>query len=201
MSHAINSMDRMTFSTAMDLRFDGIAREVDFIAWHSDDRLNDMQRPPQLVIGEAKSLGQGDLITKDELAKLRSVAEKLPEAVIVIAVLRDHFTQPEISILRRFVAWGRRVNVHGEPTNPVLLLTSHELTMDHNISSAWKTLGGKHAQFSGFNQVRTLSMLADATQQIYLNMKSFQVERSEYWQKRHARRQARQANTKAGTVS
>ncbi|MHC2367413.1 hypothetical protein ACVIQT_002061 [Bradyrhizobium diazoefficiens] len=193
-SKAINSLDRMTFATAMDLRFDGIAREVDFIAWHGDDRLNDAQRPPQLVIGEAKSLGQGDLITKGELAKLRSVAEKLPEAVIVIAVLRDHFTQTEISILKRFVAWGRRVNVYGEPTNPVLLLTSHELTMDHNISSTWKSLGGKHAQFSDYNQIRSLSMLADATQQIYLSMKSFQTERSEYWQKRHARRRARRTD-------
>ena len=84
-------------------------------------------RPPQLIIGEAKSLGQGELITASELAKLKTVAAKLPEAVIVIAVLRDRFTAAEKKILTKFVTWGRRVNVYGGPTNPVLLLTSHEL--------------------------------------------------------------------------
>lgn len=194
-NRAIDTMDRMTFATAMDLAFDGVTREVDFIAWHSDDGLRETRRPPQLVIGEAKSLGQGELIKPSELTKLRSVAAKLPEAVIVIAVLRDHFTPAETNILQGFVKWGRRVNAFGEPTNPVLLLTSHELTMDYSVSHTWKTLGGKHAQFSSTNRIRTLSMLADATQQIYLNMRPFHVERQEYWQKRLARRAHRSARS------
>lgn len=189
-SRALNSMDRLTFATAMNLKFDGISCEVDFIAWHSDNGLRETQRPPQLVIGEAKSLGQGELITANELAKLKAVAAKLSEAVIVIAVLRDHFTLSESKILRSFVTWGRRVNAYGDPVNPVLLLTSHELTMDYDVSHVWKELGGRHAQFSDSNQIRTLSAFADATQQLYLNMRSFHVERREYWQKRHARRHA-----------
>jgi hypothetical protein len=196
-SRALNSTDRLTFATAMNLTFDEITREVDFIAWHSDDGLRETRRPPQLVIGEAKSLGQGELVTVNELAKLKVVAAKLPEAVIVVAVLRDHFTPAESNILRSFVTWGRRVNVYGEPTNPVLLLTSHELTMDYDVSNAWKKLGGKHAQFSDSNRIQTLSAFADATQQIYINMRSFHDERREYWQKRHARRPARQVEAKA----
>jgi hypothetical protein len=196
-SRALSAMDRSTFATAMDLTFDGISREVDFVAWHSDDGLSEVQRPPRLVIGEAKSLGQGELVTAKELAKLKTVVAKLPDAIVVIAVLRDHFTPAESNILRSFVTWGRRVNTYGEPTNPVLLLTSHELTMDYDVSSVWKTLGGRHSQFSDSNRIRTLSKFADATQQIYLNMQSFEVERQEYWQKRHARRVARQADAKA----
>ena len=53
----------------------------------------------------------------------------------MIAVLRDHFTPAEKKVLAKFVAWGRRVNVYGEPTNPVLLLTSNELTIDHHVLS------------------------------------------------------------------
>jgi hypothetical protein len=102
-------MDRMTFATAMNLNFDGVAREVDFIAWHSEERMRETHRPPQLIIGEAKSLGRGELITAGELTKLKEVATKLPEAIIVIAVLRDHFTQTEKKILTGFVKWGRRV--------------------------------------------------------------------------------------------
>jgi hypothetical protein len=195
-----SAMDRMTFATAMNLNFEGIQREVDFIAWHGHEHMQETHRPPQLLIGEAKSLGRGELITPNELAKLKTVADKLPEAVIVIAVLRDHFTEAEKKILRSFVTWGRRVNVYGEPTNPVLLLTSHELTMDHYVSSTWKELGGKHAKFADYNQTRTLSAFADATQQIYLDMPSFNQARQEYWQKRHARRLAKQSAPKQAAV-
>jgi hypothetical protein len=189
-------MDRMTFATAMNLNFDGVAREVDFIAWHSEERMRETHRPPQLIIGEAKSLGRGELITAGELTKLKEVATKLPEAIIVIAVLRDHFTQTEKKILTGFVKWGRRVNLYGEPTNPVLLLTSHELTMDHFVSSTWKEIGGKHAKFTEYNNTRTLFDFADATQQIYLDMPSFNQVRREYWEKRNARRVARRGEMK-----
>ena len=140
------------------------------------------------------------MIRASELGKLKQVAAKLPEAVIVIAVLRDHFTQAEKTMLTNFVKWGRRVNLYGEPTNPVLLLTSNELTMDHYISSTWKELGGPHAKFADYNSTRTLFDFADATQQIYLGMPSFQQERQQYWRKRHARHFARQAASKSVVV-
>ena len=188
LAHYRLAMDRMTFTTAMNLSFDGMQCEVDFIAWRGEERMHETHRPPQLIIGEAKSLGQGELISAGELAKLKTVATKLPEAVIVIAVLRDHFTVAEKKILTKFVAWSRRVNVYGEPMNPVLLLTSHELTMDHHLSPTWKALGGQHAKFADYEYGRTLFDLADATQQIYLGMPSFHQVRDQYWKKRHAPR-------------
>ena len=184
-----SSMNEMTFSTAMNLSFDGVQREVDFVAWLGDDRL-DNRRSPRLIIGECKSLGQGELITTRDLAKLRSVTAKLPDAVVAISVLREHFTRAEKQLLEKFVNWGRRANVHGEPTNPVLLLTSNELTREPPLSSAWKDLGGAHASFAGFEHTRTLLDVADATQQIYLGLPSFHQVRSKYWEKRFARRKA-----------
>jgi hypothetical protein len=159
---------------------------VDFIAWRGENRVLDPLRPPQLIIGETKSLGRGELITAEVVADLKTVAAKLPDAVVVIAVLRDAFTPAEQKILTKFVAWGRRVNAYGEPTNPVILLTSHELTMRHHLSSTWKDLGGRHAGFAGYDHTRSLFNLADATQQIYLGMPSFHQERRKYWEKRHA---------------
>lgn len=187
-----SSMGRMTFATAMNLSFDDAQYEVDFIGWRGDERALGAQRPPQLIVGEAKSLGQGELITARDLDKLKAVAAKLPEAVVVVAVLRDHFTVAEKKLLKKFVAWGRRVNAYGEPTNPVLLLTSHELTFDYLLSSTWKELGARHAKFADYEHGRTLFNLADATQQIYLGMFSFHQEREQYWQKYHARRKARE---------
>ena len=187
-----SGMNHMTFATAMNLHFDGIQREVDFVAWCGEERIQETRRPPQLVIGEAKSIGQDELITAGDLSKLKAVAAKLPEAVILISVLRDHFSATEKKILAKFVAWGRRVNVYGEPTNPVVLLTSHELTMDHHLTSTWKALGGEHGKFATFEHTRTLSNLADATQQIYLGIQSFHHVRNEYWTKRHARRKRKE---------
>jgi hypothetical protein len=182
--------DRLnTFATAMNLTFGSFKHEVDFIAWHAEDRTSETRRPPQLIIGETKSLGQGELITKNDVAKLKTIAARLPDAVVVIAVLRDHFTAAEKKTLKRFVTWGRRVNFYGGPTNPVLLLTSNELMMDHHLQTTWKDLGGRHADFAQRDHLWNLFDFADATQQIYLGMQSFDEMREDYWKKRHARRE------------
>jgi threonine synthase len=73
---------------------------------------------------------------------------RAPGTAIVIAVLRDHFLPIEKRLLKTFVRWCRRVDSDGEPTNPVVLLTSHELLFDHNISATWETLGEPYVKFS-----------------------------------------------------
>ena len=176
-----------TFSTAMNLVFDGIEHEVDFVAWRGEARLTP-EKPPRLIIGETKSLGRDAVIKPKDMAKLKAVAQKLPDAAIVVAVMRDHFTEKEKRILRKFVTWGRRLNAYGEPTNPVLLLTSHELFMDHHVLYTWKNLTPEHAKFSDSNQTLDLQSFADATQQIYLGLKSFSQWHRELWAARHARR-------------
>ncbi len=183
-----SSTDRMTtYATAMNLEFDDVKQEVDFIAWLGEDHVNKVNRPPQLIIGEAKSLAQGEMIKSNELEKLKRVATKLTGTIIVIAVLRDHFTEAETIALRKFVNWSRRVNVYGEPTNPVILLTSHELTMDFLLKSTWEKLGGKHAKFADYRHHADLFSLADATQNIYLDMPSFEHVRRENLERRRAR--------------
>ncbi len=187
-----SSTSVMTYSTAMNLSDnDKFKCEVDFIAWHGEDRLSDRQCQPTLIIGEAKSLGKGELIKPKDLTKLKAIASRLPNSVIVISVLRDHFTPAETAILTKFVTWGRRVNIHGEPTNPVVLLTANELMMEHFVSVAWKKLGGQFAKFQDYEHTRNLLNFADATQQIYLGINSFDQARNEYWRKRQAQRQAK----------
>lgn len=182
------SLTEMVFATAMNLSFNGINREVDFVAWYADDwTATDLRRPPQLVIGEAKSLGKGSLITRRDVSQLKSVAERLPGAVIVISVLRDHFTQVEKKLLESFVNWGRRLDDYDEQTNPIILFTAHELTLEHFLQDTWRALGGDHEKFSGYNNVRSLSDLADATQQIYLGVAPFTKFRGEKMRRRYER--------------
>lgn len=104
------SQDEMTFSTALDLKFDGKKTEADFVAWHRKES-HDLDNPPNLIIGESKSLGKGDLIKKNDLAKLKAIGQKLPGAVLVISVMRDSFTDSEKRILEPFVRWGRRGSI------------------------------------------------------------------------------------------
>jgi hypothetical protein len=181
------STDFMTYLTATDLKFDGLAREVDFIAWRRKERFN-LDEAPDLIVGEAKSAGQGELITQGDLTKLKEVAQKLPGAFIVLSVLRNDFTSLEKTILRQFAKWGRRRNDLGRVTNPVILLTSRELFFDHLLSATWKDLGKPWSSFSEYDHTRNLYEVADATQQIYLGLPSFSEWERAKWEKRTATR-------------
>jgi hypothetical protein len=187
-----SSTGTMTFSTAMELSCGDLKCEVDFVCWRGESSFGEGSRhSPQLVIGESKSIGKGDLISSRDLDKLKAIADKLPGVAIVLSVLRDCFTETEKAILRRFVKWGRRPNAFGEPTNPILLFTSHELTMDYTVAATWKEIGGDHARFSDYRDTSTLVGTADATQQIYLGIPSFFEERRKNWEKRRSRRRKR----------
>ncbi len=134
------SHGELTFSTAMDLAFDGGKCEADFIAFRRADKLDRIEEP-ELVIGETKSFGKGDLIKPKDLSKLKRIAAKLPGAVIVISVMRETFTASEKRILKSFIEWTRRSGDRSRPRNPVVLLTGHELFVDHLARIKWKELG------------------------------------------------------------
>lgn len=191
---AINvSHDSATFSTALDLKIGDKAAEIDFaMLRHKGDRL-DHSSEPELLIGEAKSFGAGDLVKAKDLDQLKLVATKLPNTFVVISVLRDSFTPTEIKRLKSFVQWGRRPNVHGQPTNPVILLTGVELFAEHYIQSEWKSRPEPYKSFSDYNRIRTLYDFADATQQIYLGMPGYHKWREAVWKKRAEKKKAKAA--------
>jgi hypothetical protein len=157
----------MTFSTALSFKFDGIEAETDFVALKKNDMFG-VNRPPELIIGEAKSFGNGDLIKQKDLIKLKAIGQKLPGAIIVISVLREKFTDTEKKRLKAFVNWARRFDEQGYPTNPVILLTGNELFSDRGISDTWRNLGEPYIRFSDYNRIIHLSELAEATQIIHL---------------------------------
>ena len=63
--------------------------------------------------------------------------------------------------------------------------------MDHDVTHTWKKLGGEHAKFTEYIYTRDLHSFADATQQIYLGLKSFSQWHRELWEARHARRKTK----------
>lgn len=195
-----SGFDEMTFSTAMNFKFDGIEAEVDFVAGRRKEKY-DGHESPNLIIGEAKSIGKGDLIKPKDLSKLKLVGKKLPGTIIVISVLRDDFTKNEKKILKKFIQWARRPNHRGQPTNPVIiLLTSHELFMRHNISDTWGSLGDPHKSFSDFHYTRTLPIFAEATQSIYLGMRSSYDDKAEKRKKRLEKTKEKTSSARAATL-
>lgn len=181
-----SSFGEMTFSTAMNLKFDGIDAEVDFVAWRRRET-HGFHNPPDLILGETKSLGKGDLIKPKDLAKLKAIGRKLPGAILVISVLRDNFTDSEKKWLQQFVKWCRRPDDHGRPTNPVVLLTANELFFEHLINATWEELGEPYKSFADYEHTRNLHNFADATQRIYLGLPSFHEWRNAERKKRVAK--------------
>jgi hypothetical protein len=164
-----SSHARMTFSTAMKLDFDGQKVEVDFIGWHAKEALGrDRDKDPQLVIGETKSKGKGDLVKQRDLDQLKIVGEKLPGSIIVVAVMRDEFTETEVKRLEKFVIWASRPDKFRHETNPVLLLTGRELFADHDVRGAWEKLGGVYKAHADFHSLNGLYAFARSTRAIYV---------------------------------
>lgn len=182
-----SSWGGMTFTTAMNLKFDHTEAEADFVAWRADET-HGIHTPPELIIGETKSLGQNDLIKPKDVVKLKAIARKLPGSILVISVLREKFTDSEKALLQRFVKWCRRPDSHGRATNPVILLTRHELFFEDFISATWKELGEPFNSFADFEYTRNLYNFAVATQQIYLGLPSIYEWRATEWKKRAAKR-------------
>jgi hypothetical protein len=184
---------RMTFATAMKLEFDGLRVEVDFIGWHTKEALGrDRDKDPQLVIGETKSKGQGDLVKQRDLDQLKIVGERLPGSVIVIAVMRNEFTKTEIKRLEKFVIWASRSDQFGNETNPVLLLTGHELFADHGVHGAWEALGGAYKSHSDFHNLDGLYAFARSTRAIHVPnaLKAIEANRQKAFKRESHRRRA-----------
>jgi hypothetical protein len=157
------------------------------VAWRRNES-HGTHNPPDLLIGETKSLGKGDLIKPKDLAKLKAIGQKLPGAILVISVLRESFTASEKKLLQRFVEWCRRSDGHGRQTNPLILLTANELFFDHLISATWKELGEPFKSFADYEHTEKLHNFADATQRIYLGVPSFYEWYDAQWKKRLARK-------------
>ncbi|KQY25936.1 hypothetical protein [Rhizobium sp. Root483D2] len=174
----------INFITAVELELDGRRVEADYIAFHQADAF-DGQYNPNLILGEAKSFGHGDLIKPKDIARLKDLALRFPGSYLAVSILRNHFTDTEKALLRKLVRWSRKLAEDGGPRNRVLLLTGHELLRQSApIGHTWKELGGTHAEFSDFHHTNSLRNVGEASIAIHLGMPSFESERHAGWNKR-----------------
>jgi hypothetical protein len=126
---------------------------------------------PDLIFAECKTFNEFDRRDADRMLLL---AAEFPGAVLVFSTLRKSLTEKEKRILKRVANRGRRYWKADRPYNPVLVLTGNELFADDNPRRAWEEMGGVHASHArAWGDRPELVALADDTQQIYLEMKSW----------------------------
>ena len=149
--------------------------EVDFMLWYQREETLAFNYPTEIVFGEAKSFGR-EVFTPDDVTKMKLLAEAFPGSTLVFATMKEDLSQEEINRIRKLAKWGRRYDRDRKQTRaPVIVLTGTELFAKMSLEESWKEKGGKHKNLIGSGWVRTenLRVLADLTQQLYLEMPSY----------------------------
>ncbi|GAA0631232.1 hypothetical protein GCM10009100_37250 [Thalassospira tepidiphila] len=163
------SNNKSVFSPALSIKLPGgDLCEVDYFGWISEELYGETYNP-RIVIGEAKSFGNGELIKKKDISQIKKIASHFPGAVIVITVLRDKFTVAEKNLIRSLVSWTKRFSSNREPTNPVILLTGVELFGDYTLEHIWKNAGEDYEPFASHRHSHSLEDVARSTQRIHLS--------------------------------
>lgn len=136
----------------------------------------------ELLFAECKTYNKFE---KKDIERMQGLAKEFPGAVLVFSTLRSGLTTTEKRMLKPLVNKGRRYWKAEKTYNPVIILTGNELFSTHGIPYCWENREGKAGEIAKSNfYPRSLSDVADATQQIYLDMKPYHEWREEQWKKR-----------------
>jgi hypothetical protein len=189
------NMSQVSWSSGQELTLaSGKKSEADFILWNQRKQMFGADYPTEIVFGEAKSFGR-DAFKRDDVDKMKLLAESFPGAVIVFATMKEatELTIEEIARIRKLAEWGREYDKERKQSRaPVIMLTGTELFTAHDLHITWKEKGGKHKRLiePAWVSVRinNLRILADLTQQLYLGIPSYGKWREEKWIKRASRK-------------
>lgn len=136
----------------------------------------------ELIFAECKTYNKFE---KKDFERMKTLAKEFPGAVLVFATMRERLTDTEKRMIKPLVNSGRRHWKAEQMYNPVVILTGTELFSTHGIPHCWKGKEGIAGELEkGKFYSRNLSDIADATQQIYLDMKPYHEWRAEQWKKR-----------------
>jgi hypothetical protein len=204
-SHILGRANRsdVTWSTGQELTLGPTERvEADFILWYQRKVMFGNDYPTDIVLGEAKSfrgdkvdekLGRPDAFESKDVERMQKLALRFPGSILVFATMKngEDLTKEEIGRLAKLALWGRDFSRDRQQTRaPVIVLTGTELFASFSIEHAWKSAGGRRAEFAaqGWSRPDSLRVLADLTQQVYLGLPSYGAWSEAKWKARAARR-------------
>ena len=116
---------------------------------------------------------------------MKKLAMNFPGSILVFTTMKEQLTPKEVSLIRDLAEWGRKYDKElGKTKAPVMVLTGTELFTDFFLEDTWNKKGGNHKQLtSQLSMMNSLRNLANLTQQLYLNMPSYDEWIMEKWQK------------------
>ena len=119
---------------------------------------------------------------------MKSLADLFPGCIIVFATLKEakDLSDEEITRIRKLANWGRRYDKERKQSRaPVIMLTGTELFTEHDLGITWEDKGGRHKDLiRDWLITGNLRILADLTQQLYLDMPPYIEWLREKWKKR-----------------
>jgi len=187
---SIMDSSEVTWSSGQELTLpSGKKLESDFILWNQRKEIYGNDHPTEIVFGEAKSFGE-DSFKKIDVDRMKLLAEYFPGSILAFATMKEpeELSQEEISRIRKLAKWGREYGKERKQSRaPVILLTGTELFTAYSLVNTWKEKGGKFENLIEPASVRVrlgnLRILADLTQQLYLDMPSYDEWCEEKWKK------------------
>ncbi|MCK4629529.1 MAG: hypothetical protein KAT56_11030, partial [Sedimentisphaerales bacterium] len=196
-----NDLDRgfsssLSWCTSLELTLEsGQKSEADFLLWYQRNRIIENNYGVELIFGESKSFAKDSFGEKD-LKKLRNLAQRFPGSILVCATMKDKLDANEKKRIAKTAIWGRASTSIGTTRAPLIVLTATELFSQSTLGLRylWKHKGGKRAQLIEPAYVRedNLRVLADLTQQVYLNLPSYHTWWEKKWKQKNAKKKKKQ---------
>jgi hypothetical protein len=126
-------------------------------------------RSTELIFCECKIYKR---FSKDDVARMRRLAEEFPGAILVFSTLNEVLSDQEKNLLRPFVNSCNKYYERDRPRNPVMILTSNELLSFVGPPYCWKGRGERYKPFEE-GHLHGLLELCQATQKIYLDIETW----------------------------
>lgn len=123
-----------------------------------------------VIHAECKSFNRFKLV---DIERMKELALAFPGSALIFATLNSELQESEMKLIRDLAVSEREKRLLGKPSSPVILLTGTEL-FSYHIADNWKGKGGLFEAWSHRSfELTQLTILADATQQLYLNLPSW----------------------------
>ena len=124
-----------------------------------------------VIHAECKSTNRFERV---DINRMRVLRDSFLGSTLIFATLNRTLNSQEIEALSSFVLTERRKEFRGKPYSPIIVLTGNELFSIRGAPSCWKNMGGIYDKFSeAYLDLSNLKVLADVTQQLYLEQSSW----------------------------
>jgi hypothetical protein len=144
-----------------------------------------------VIHAECKSFNRFE---RKDTKRMKELAAAFPGSALIFATLNNELQESEVKLIQNLALAERKKRLRGKSSSPVILLTGTEL-FSHRVAWKWKKKGGIHERLSKRSfELKDLSTLADATQQIYLQLPSWFEWSEAEWNKRRQRQASKRAN-------